>query len=353
MARVKNTAKKVRFAEDLTSDQDRPIQKVKSTETSIHRTIEGRVGKSYGGAKNVAEDERVRRAKAIRGFEKILDEYSGYDGDLNVDAHEENGRSPSPSRGLEDESEDQSEGEYRGEPEVPGESEESEGSDEHPQHRWKYHGPGRWTRITENEEEGAADANTDSSNARTYLVVVQHDGEEFKFEIDGNALEEMSPFFRAARSGRWTAHDVATIVDDDVDHFTSYLLATFHWRKFRRDVHDAISASRTHPVEGDDVPEGARQAREETFETLIGAYIVADKYGDIYRANQMIDQIVRFSRATMLLPHLGAINQAYESTLKGNPLRALIRDLFIHEARPDALEVVVRMTTCTPTSLRT
>ena len=152
----------------------------------------------------------------------------------------------------------------------------------------------------------------------------------------------MSPFFRAARTARWTVGDVATIVDDDVDHFMSYLLATYNWRKFWGDVHDAICASKAHPAEGGDAPEKGRQAREETFETLIGAYVVADKYGDIYRANQMIDQTIRFSRATTLLPHLKAINQAYDPTLNDNPLRALLRDLFIHEACPEALERIVR-----------
>lgn len=217
----------------------------------------------------------------------------------------------------------------------------AEDSNEHPKRRWKYQGPGRWTPVQEGEEEVAADANTYSSTTRPYLAIVRHDGEEFKFEINGTALEEMSPFFRAARSGRWTPPDVATIIEDDLDRFESYLLATVHWRKYRRNVHDAICASKPHPTEGD-VPEQVRQGREQAFETLIGTYLVADKYGDLYRANSVLDQIIRFSRATTLLPHLRAINQAYDSTVEGNPLRVLLRDLFVHEALPGALGEVVR-----------
>jgi hypothetical protein len=268
--------------------------------------------------KTSTRDERARRAKAHRGLDKLLDEYLASDDDMNVDASEE-------TIG----------GESQGEPEGM-----AEGSDKRPQRRWKYHGPGRWTPIQEGEEEVAADANSYSSTVRPYIVIVRHDGEESKFEINGMALEEMSPFFRAARSGRWTSPDVATIIEDDPNHFASYLLATFHWRKFRRDVHDAICASKHHPTEGD-VPEEVRQGREQAFETLVGTYLVADKYGDLYRANALLDQIIRFSRDTKLLPHLRAINQGYDSTVKGNSLRVLFRDLFVHEALPGALEGVV------------
>jgi hypothetical protein len=310
--------KKVRFAEDPIPEQDKPSKKANPTQAALHQTIEGRVCKSYGIAKTSAKDERARREKAHRGLDKLLDEYLASDDDTNVDASEEiTGDEP------------------QGEPEGM-----AEGPDEGPRRRWQYHGPGRWTPIQEGEEEVAADANTYSSTTRPYLVIVRHDGEESKFEINGTALEEMSSFFRAARSGRWISPDAATVIEDDPDHFASYLLATFHWRKFRRDVHDAICASKPHPTEGD-VPDEVRQGREQAFETLIGTYIVADKYGDLHRANSVLDQIVRFSRATKLLPHLPAINQVYDSTVKGNPLRVLFRDFFVHEALPSALEEVV------------
>lgn len=115
--------KKVRFAENLTFDQDRPTKKVKSTQASIHRTIEGRVGKSYGGATASSKDKRVRQSQVSRA----------------IAAGE-----------SEDESED-----------------ESEESDERPQRGWKYHGLSRWTQAQEGEQEGTANANTDSSSARS------------------------------------------------------------------------------------------------------------------------------------------------------------------------------------------
>jgi len=137
------------------------------------------------------------------------------------------------------------------------------------------------------------------------------------------------------------SREIATVVEDDVDHFRSYLLATFHGREFQEYLRNAIAASKPHPTNGDEAAE-VSQAREQAFETLIGVWILADKYRDVYRANRVMDQLVCFSHGTKLLPHLGAINLAYDSTLEDSPLRSLLRDLFVHEAGPSALEAIVR-----------
>jgi hypothetical protein len=163
--------KKVRFAEDPIPEQNKPSKKANPAQASLHQTIEGRVCKSCGGAKTPDKDERARRAKAHRGLDKLLDEYLASDDDMNVDASEET---------IEGEPQDGPEG-------------MTERPDEPPQRRWKYHGPGRWTPIQEGEEEVAADANTYSSTVRPYLVVLHHEGEESKFEINGTALGKCLP----------------------------------------------------------------------------------------------------------------------------------------------------------------
>lgn len=71
-------------------------------------------------------------------------------------------------------------------------------------------------------------------------------------------------------------------------------------------------------------------------------YILADRYEDLAGANRVIDQIIRFSHETELLPHLEAINQACEWSLEGSPLRKLFRDMFVHESSPRFLDAVVR-----------
>ena len=75
---------------------------------------------------------------------------------------------------------------------------------------------------------------------------------------------------------------------------------------------------------------------------MIGVYVLADKFGDIAMANEVVDEIIRFSKETDLLPRVRAINQAYDSTPESSPLRMLLRDVHIHEALPSVIEVASR-----------
>jgi hypothetical protein len=219
----------------------------------------------------------------------------------------------------------------------------SQDSDKPAQRGWKHHGLGRWTRTQEDGQDEDEDANTDSSSNRPYLIIVRHpDGVEYKVEVRGNFLEENSPFFRAARSGRWNSANAPIVLEENIDFFRAYLLASTHWRTFRERISGLIASSKQHPTVGDEVPRELRREREETFEYLIGVYILADQFQDIVRANLVIDEIIRLSKETDLLPHTDAINQVYDSTLEGSPLRLLFRDLHIHEALPSVLADAAR-----------
>lgn len=125
--------------------------------------------------------------------------------------------------------------------------------------------------------------------------------------------------------------------------FEEFLHATHDWEEFEQEISDAIDALKPHATDDDEEvgPEKCRK-REQMFDTLIGVYILADKYEDLAGANRVIDQIIRFSHETELLPQLGAINQAYEWSLEGSPLRKLLRDMFVHELSPRFLDAVVR-----------
>ncbi|GAB7330530.1 hypothetical protein MBLNU13_g02124t1 [Cladosporium sp. NU13] len=301
--------KQVRFAEDSTPEieQDRPTKKAKSIQASIHQTVDGRVGKSYGSATTSSKDKRSRQSQVSRA----------------IAAGE-----------SEDESESESEIESEREP---------EGSDERPQRGWNYHGLSRWTGTQEGEQEGTANANTNSPSARSCTIKIRHiDGTDHDFFVWGNALQESSRFFRAARSGRWTPADVPTIVEEDVKLFEKFLLAIHDWEEFKADISAAIAASKLHPTDGDEVSPEKRRKREETFEALIGVYILADKYEDLVGANRILDELIRFSHKTKILPHFGAVDQAYKLSPEGSRLRMLLRDIYVHESSFSALEAVVR-----------
>lgn len=317
------SAKKVRFAQDLTPQKHsmhKSNKRAAVTHPSIHQTIDGRVCKIDVGIKASTKDKRVRQSKVQHAVGKKLAEYDfrDSDNDTTVNASdkdtsdEESHGSPSPSEsevGFDSESED---------------SDESQ--DE-----------------SEDEEEGAADADTDSSPDRNFLITVRHtDGTNHDFFVWGNTLLGSSRFFRAARSWAGTQADDATQLEEDVNHFESYLTATFGCDEFKEEITQAIAASRLHPTDGDEATPEKRRKREKTFEKLIAVYILADKYEDLAGANRVIDTLIRFSHETNLLPHLGAINQAYDSSPEGSQLRKLLRDIFVHESSPAALSALIR-----------
>ena len=310
--------KKVRFPRDLVSQgpsQHMPNRKAKASQNLIHQTIDGRVRKSDSGATTSTKNKRVRQSKVLRTIAE---------GEFESESEIES----------ESESESESEVESEGEP---------EGSDERPQRGWNYHGLSRWTQAQEGEQEGTANANTDSTSARSCTIKVRHtDGTDHEFFVWGNTLQESSRFFRAARSGRWTSAGTLDIAEEDVNLFKKFLLATHDWDKFEADISSAIAASKLHPADGDEVSPEKRRKREETFESLIGVYVLFDKFEDLAGANRVIDEIIRFSHETNLLPHFEAVDQAYESSPEGSRLRMLLRDIYVHESPPSALEALVR-----------
>jgi len=75
-----------------------------------------------------------------------------------------------------------------------------------------------------------------------------------------------------------------------------------------------------------------QQAQDAVFMKLIGLYLLCQKLIDFKAANAVIDEIIRLSNAAKIIPLHGPTALAYEHTVKGNPLRALLRDYWIYES---------------------
>jgi hypothetical protein len=182
-----------------------------------------------------------------------------------------------------------------------------------------------------------------SIGPREYLVTVVNGTGEFKYKIEVYVLETSSSSFRAARSTHWTKPDVPTVVHGRPLLFHMYL-SFVHGETWRRQtLIDGIveECNTAPPVDGEIAPAEVLQLRKAAFETFIGIYILADQFLNPVSANAVIDQMIQFSNATGLVPHLEAINLACDSTPENSPLRMLLRDGFIHEASVTTMEEIM------------
>lgn len=194
--------------------------------------------------------------------------------------------------------------------------------------------------------EQAANPYADLQFGRRYEVILRtEDGTEYVYEIKGNALEASSPFFKAARADCWKKSNPSTILGDDEEpelfqRYMSIVIDGLEVWKVNFDA--AIALSKQHPTDGTPVPPHIESMREKLFDDFVGVYLLAEKFMDHTTANIVIDEMVRLSKETDLVPHPGAVNQAYDSTPEGSPLRMLLRDWFIHEALPNTVENMVK-----------
>jgi hypothetical protein len=67
---------------------------------------------------------------------------------------------------------------------------------------------------------------------------------------------------------------------------------------------------------------------------LIRLYLLADRLQDLTTANTAITGLISFQYQVWAVPEHEFVRIAYESTVKGNPLRILLRDIWVH-ALPD------------------
>jgi RNA recognition motif-containing protein len=70
------------------------------------------------------------------------------------------------------------------------------------------------------------------------------------------------------------------------------------------------------------------------YEALIRLHLLADRLQDLTTANTAITELISFQWQVRAVPEHEFVRIAYESTVKGNPLRILLRDMWVH-ALPD------------------
>lgn len=71
---------------------------------------------------------------------------------------------------------------------------------------------------------------------------------------------------------------------------------------------------------------------------LIELYLLADKLQDFTTANMVMDELVQFIAETTELPKYALTSLVYNSTANNSPLRALLRDCWVHQMPNDAID---------------
>jgi hypothetical protein len=175
----------------------------------------------------------------------------------------------------------------------------------------------------------------------TFDVVVGKDqGREKRFPVYHDLLTARSNFFRVALAAK--PQEPVRLDDEDPGVFSLYLNCVHSGMEvvraggelLRKQVHPRSDGlenlvkrerdSEQSADENEDDPDGDR------FEALIRLHLLANKLQDPDMMNSAIDELVRMVDEDGLVPT--QVNLVYSSTKRGDPLRALVRDVYIHEA---------------------
>jgi hypothetical protein len=120
---------------------------------------------------------------------------------------------------------------------------------------------------------------------------------------------------------------------EDRELFQAYLNCVYFGAETIEQWADELQA----PIESDesDISDEAFRAKELVADVLsdklIRLYLLAGRLGDLKTSNLVISEIIRFSYAIETIPTQIPTSLAYAATVAGNPLRKLLRDLWIYD----------------------
>lgn len=232
---------------------------------------------------------------------------------------------------------------------------------------------------------------------KTFDVLVGKDPDQQRFTVYHDLLTQRSEFFRTARSGRWIAKpDQPTTLDDhEPEIFSVYLPCVNFGREALEEYIDAMpvpehssdgesgeEASDEEDKSGDNVEQADGQENDkkdsaydgvaenthaltaglnnnegsehndsdcgisqiedresrETF--LVDLYLLADKLMDPITANMAIDKLKRMTEVLDLYPSTTLVKHVYCSTIRGNPLRTLLRDWYVYQVSEEWVDTL-------------
>jgi hypothetical protein len=149
----------------------------------------------------------------------------------------------------------------------------------------------------------------------TFDVLVGTGELQKRFTLHTDFFIPRFEFFKAARSAAWNTDPLKPSTldnkDDDPAGFSHYARCVY--------------------LNNVDFLPHAEESTKPHFTSLLRLYILADRLGDLKTANMVIDRLVSYSDEVKRIPGSDDIRLSYNFTASGSPLRAVLRDQFIHE----------------------
>jgi hypothetical protein len=172
------------------------------------------------------------------------------------------------------------------------------------------------------------------------VIVGSAKGREKRFPVYHDLLTARSDFLMDARAAQ--TQQPVRLDDEDPEVFSLYLNCVHSGIEVVR-AGDELLGKQFHPMadgagglvkkeygsepsaeKSEDDHDGGR------FEALIKLHLIASRLQDFGMMNSAVDELVRMIDEASLIPM--QVNLVYSSAKRGDPLRALIRDVYLHEA---------------------
>lgn len=152
-----------------------------------------------------------------------------------------------------------------------------------------------------------------------------------RFTLHTSVFVTRSGFLAATRKPEWVAQNPGRPVDlhdEDPELFQAYMNCVYFGFETIKPWVDSFKFPTQEETSADDGP----TAQDSLFTKLISLYLLCQKLVDLETANMVIDEIVRFGGKAWSIPLLAPTSLAYSTTVKHDPLRALVRDYWMYES---------------------
>lgn len=161
------------------------------------------------------------------------------------------------------------------------------------------------------------------------MTVVGPSNESQIFTLVTQLFADRSPYLAEELAER--PHEPITLIVEDLEVFQVLIDCV----KYGPQTFQPLAATVGQSLEQNDSKKHKQEAADAFFMKLVHLYLLAAELKDDHTKNMAIDEIIRFSDATGIIPARTPIMWTFSVTLSGDRLRRLMCDFWIYETASD------------------